>query len=121
MEKLSGGFTFIHPVKYLSHCSICSTDRNVVRIVLFTLPRNAELLMNWFGFGFNGFGQIRANEKLTDGESAGDANVTYPISIDIVCRNLEEEPVQICQHNSNVDTQIRTSWSRRAALHSNSE
>ncbi|XP_013980570.1 RCC1 domain-containing protein 1 isoform X1 [Salmo salar] len=75
--------------------------------------------MNWFGFGFNGFGQIRANEKLTDGESAGDANVTYPISIDIVCRNLEEEPVQICQHNSNVDTQIRTSWSRRAALHSN--
>ncbi|XP_041693949.1 RCC1 domain-containing protein 1-like isoform X5 [Coregonus clupeaformis] len=75
--------------------------------------------MNWFGFGFNAFGQIRANEKLTDGESAADANVTNPICIDILCRNLEEEPVQICQHSSHVDTRIRTSWSRRAALHSN--
>ncbi|XP_064785786.1 RCC1 domain-containing protein 1 isoform X2 [Oncorhynchus masou masou] len=106
--------------------SICLVVLSVALIAtlygLFCLRyRETQLLMNWFGFGFNGFGQIRTNEKLTDGESAGDANVTYPISIDIVCRNLEEEPVQICQHNSNVDTQIRTSWSRRAALHSNSD
>ncbi|KAL0968422.1 hypothetical protein UPYG_G00266660 [Umbra pygmaea] len=69
--------------------------------------------MNWFGFGFNGFGQIRANEKSYDGESTRDIKLTSPISL-VVCRNLKSS--EICQHV----TRIRTSWSRIAALHSTS-
>ncbi|KAJ8003004.1 hypothetical protein DPEC_G00164860 [Dallia pectoralis] len=72
--------------------------------------------MNWFGFGFNGFGQIQRQEKSTDGESTRNAKLTNPVPIE-VWRNSQS--AQSCQQNSDV-TQIRASWSRIAVLHSNS-
>lgn len=72
--------------------------------------------MKWFGFGFNGFGQIRANERLNGGGSIGeDLRVTSPTAIEIG-RHLEES-VTNKTHVRNDNTRIRTSWSRRAGLH----
>jgi len=50
--------------------------------------------MNWFGFGFNGFGQIRPADVT--------CKVNTPVLISDVCRS---------------DCRVRASWSSRAHVH----
>ncbi|XP_056138245.1 RCC1 domain-containing protein 1 [Lampris incognitus] len=74
--------------------------------------------MNWFGFGFNAFGQIRATKAISRGESCTveDVKVITPTSVDSRVDKAEEitsfESASIASKCS-----VRSSWSRRAALH----
>lgn len=71
------------------------------------------LQMRWFGFGFNGFGQICVHEESVVGrDTVKEVKVIDPTEISghvnrSVCRQT------ICKKTS----EIRASWSRRASLH----
>ncbi|XP_071777047.1 RCC1 domain-containing protein 1 isoform X1 [Centroberyx gerrardi] len=73
--------------------------------------------MNWFGFGFNAFGQIR--DKLIRRESGStveDVKVIIPTDINSHVDESEEGTgckQSICRKRS----RIAASWSRRASLH----
>ncbi|XP_068612917.1 RCC1 domain-containing protein 1-like [Brachionichthys hirsutus] len=61
--------------------------------------------MRWFGFGFNAFGQIVAEEKLKKGASSDDVRevkVASPTELASCCSESHK---------------ISASWSRRASLH----
>uniref|UniRef100_A0A3Q2YUA9 RCC1 domain containing 1 n=1 Tax=Hippocampus comes TaxID=109280 RepID=A0A3Q2YUA9_HIPCM len=69
------------------------------------------VLMRWFGFGFNAFGQIYVGGRVNDDDTANEVKVITPIEL-----------------KGHVDGSCRTkisglgaSWSRRATLHSNGE
>uniref|UniRef100_A0A1A8P248 RCC1 domain containing 1 n=1 Tax=Nothobranchius rachovii TaxID=451742 RepID=A0A1A8P248_9TELE len=66
--------------------------------------------MSWFGFGFNAFGQICAQEKSVQ-EETSDAVGEVKVSVPVELRSHVD-------HSCCLKTcQIRASWSRRACLH----
>ncbi|XP_029909647.1 RCC1 domain-containing protein 1 isoform X2 [Myripristis murdjan] len=75
--------------------------------------------MNWFGFGFNAFGQIAAHDKLIkrEGSAAEEVKVVIPTDIG---RHVDEcEGGTGCKVNIyRKNSRIKASWSRRASLHS---
>ncbi|XP_018519739.1 RCC1 domain-containing protein 1 [Lates calcarifer] len=67
--------------------------------------------MQWFGFGFNAFGQICVNEGLSKG---ADSDVTKEVKV--------IRPTELTSHVERSGcclktSQIKASWSRRACLH----
>ncbi|KAK7878210.1 hypothetical protein WMY93_031162 [Mugilogobius chulae] len=68
--------------------------------------------MLWFGFGFNGFGQIYAREETVT-EGTTDAH-----EVKVSCPTLVKKNVNkcTCKHNSTELQQIQASWSRRISL-----
>ncbi|XP_017278428.1 RCC1 domain-containing protein 1 [Kryptolebias marmoratus] len=65
--------------------------------------------MRWFGFGFNAFGQICAQERLVKGDTSdgvGEVRVSVPTEL-----HVDEGGGSVVE-----TSQIRASWSRRASL-----
>ncbi|XP_062847584.1 RCC1 domain-containing protein 1 [Trichomycterus rosablanca] len=72
--------------------------------------------MNWFGFGFNGFGQI--NPQLEDGTITD--KVVIPVVLDTLCHCKKADP----SVNIQTETQgvkVGASWSRRVVFHTSGE
>ncbi|XP_037538642.1 RCC1 domain-containing protein 1 isoform X2 [Nematolebias whitei] len=66
--------------------------------------------MRWFGFGFNAFGQICVQEKVTKkeiGDAVREVKLSFPTELNVAGRGC------CCLKTS----KISASWSRRASLH----
>ncbi|CAN9499140.1 unnamed protein product [Ophioblennius macclurei] len=63
--------------------------------------------MRWFGFGFNAFGQICAQDESTQDESVDTVKVIHP--------------TELRSHVESSRCSVRASWSRRASLRFNGD
>ncbi|XP_030645753.1 RCC1 domain-containing protein 1 [Chanos chanos] len=75
-------------------------------------------LLNWFGFGFNGFGQICSRSEFkTDSESI---KVTSPLLLKL-CYGAVNQKGESNLTSAERSVNIGASWSRRATIHLNGD